>query len=143
MLFSSPYGESYMKQHVLSKNGMSFEETGRLAASRLEWLLHQTRHSLKNTFTRADFQLMASCFMGDIFYPDQLDNLASDLCDEHGLDMDQLRDGPFTTLVFKLADLTPLERVALADALEQAWYRQSEAGPDYFEVLAELGFDLG
>lgn len=80
---------------------------------------------------------------GDLFFPDQLGHIASDLCRHLGVESFLSSGRPLAQLTEKLIDLTACQRLTLADALEQAWHRgmkQENKSPK--EFFATLGIDL-
>ncbi|CAN0622832.1 protein of unknown function [Burkholderia multivorans] len=86
--------------------------------------------------------VMLNCFQAEIFNPDMLSGIATAVFEESGIDFDEWVASPLANLLQTLRSLSPLERVTLADALEQSWYRAGEDGKTHFEVLAELGIEL-
>lgn len=142
VMFSSSYVDDYDSQHALEKNGMDEEVANYLAASRLQWLLVTARRQLSGRFDTNEMTLMMNCFQGDIFFPDMFNSIATAICEEFGVEIDELDASPLAPLVEKLRGLSELERVTLADALEQAWYRAGENGKTHFEVLTELGIEV-
>ncbi|CAG9179224.1 hypothetical protein [Cupriavidus pinatubonensis] len=139
VLFSGHHTMAYLSQHVLAKNGMNFEAAGVLATARLQWLLEQTRLQLSGRFDKDEVTAMFNCFQGEIFFPDMFNGMATAICEDRGLELDEVADSSLAPLVAKLRNLSALERVTLADALEQAWYRAGEDGKDHFTILADLG----
>ena len=158
-IFSESYIRNYLSEHapahvrandegelkdvVESCDDRSFEVPALLAAGRLDWLLQQTRSSLSGLLSTQEVAMLLDCYQGALFFPDQLDSIASDLCDHLGLDSDLCSSTPVAQLVDSLIDLTPLQRVTLADALEQAWHRgmkQENKSPK--EFFATLGIEL-
>ena len=114
-----------------------------LAAGRLDWLLRQTRPSLSGLFAESDVSALMDCYQGDMFFPDQMNSIASDLCDHLGVELDAYANSSIGPLVDKLQGLSAVQRVALADALEQAWHRglkQENKSPT--EYFATLGINL-
>lgn len=140
--FSAYYAENYHKQHALPKNGLSTGMVGFLAAARLEWLMERTRHQLNGRFSSKEIGALLNCYQAEIFFPQMFDGMASAICDDQGIEVDAHENSPIALLVQKLLGLSPLERVTLADAVEQAWYRTGENDKTHIEVLAELGILL-
>lgn len=94
-------------------------------------------------FSGDDVICLMDCFQGDIFFPDQMRDLASDLCDHWGIEPDDYSATEFAPLIDKLLALSSVQRLTLADALEQAWYRGYEMNRDPLEIFSELGIELG
>ncbi|WP_308142714.1 hypothetical protein [Burkholderia pseudomallei] len=140
--FSGSYVDNYMSQHVLEKNGLNAESAGMLAASRLQWLLVQTRPQLSGRFDEKEIVALLNCFQAEIFFPDMFNSIAATVCEDSGIEVGEVDGSALAPLVEKLCGLSALERVTLADALEQAWYRAGEDGKTHLEVIAELGIEV-
>jgi len=157
--FSESYIRNYLSEHapahlkaaeegkpkevVEAFNDRSFEVPALLAAGRLDWLLQQTRSSLSGLFSTQEVAMLLDCYQGDLFSPDQLGHIASDLCKHLGVESFLSSGRPLAQLTEKLIDLTPSQRLTLADALEQAWHRgmkQENKSPQ--EFFAALGIEL-
>lgn len=124
-------------------HGQSVEVPTLLATARLDWLLRKARRSLSGLLSEHDVNILLDCYQGDIFFPDQFDSIASDLCDHLGIEISDHETSMIGPLVDKLIQLDSSQRLALADALEQAWHRgmeQENKSPK--EFLATLGIDL-
>lgn len=142
MLFSVGYASQYLTQHSSSPTRMDPDSVSLLAVGRLEWLLRKTRHALAGRFNEDEFRVLMDCYQADLFFPDQLGSIASDLCDHLGVDLDDYEDSEVAELVTKLRALSSIERVTLADALEQAWHRGLADGMPPKDFLAGLGLEL-
>jgi hypothetical protein len=93
-------------------------------------------------FTEREFMLLLNCFQGDIFCPDQISRMACELCDDLGVDVDSYKTSGIAALIGKIQDLSAAQRVALADALEQAWHSGAMRNRTPREILGELGIEL-
>lgn len=93
------------------------------AAGRLEWLLREARPSLSGRLSKRDVITLLDCYQGHIFSPDNFDCIPSDLCAHLGIELDLYGTSDIAPLVDKLLDLNAIQRLTLADALEQAWHR--------------------
>lgn len=122
-MFSTCYMASYLQDHSDGGTGLSSDEAAMMAAGRLEWLLKETRPLLNGLFSERDVVVLLDCYQGGIFFPDQMNCIASDLCDHLGIDLDAYETSGFAPLVDKLRRLTAIQRVTLADVLEQTWHR--------------------
>lgn len=140
--FSADYAANYIGQHALARNGLTAESAGMLAVSRLQWLLAQTRPQLSGRFSEYEVTELLNCYQGEVFFPDMFNEMATEICEDHGLEIDEVDGSYLAELVEKLFGLSPLERVTLADALEQAWYRAGENGRTHLEVIKELGIEV-
>lgn len=117
--------------------------TALMAAGRLDWLLRKTRASLSGMFSEADVFALLDCNQGDIFYSSKFDRLASDLCDHLGIDLDDYETSHIALLVNKLRSLSSVQRVTLADALEQTWlHGVNQKSMTPVEAFETLGIDL-
>ncbi len=157
--FSVSYIASYLNEHaaqseeaVEAVNGENANETGDgkgsevatfMAAGRLDWLLRSTRPSLNGLLSEKDVATLLNCYRGEMFFPGQFECLASDLCDHRGVGPKTYKTSSIAGLVEKLLKLSPIQRVTLADALEQTWHRgmkQEDKSPK--EFFATLGIEL-
>jgi hypothetical protein len=105
-------------------------------------VLGYARRELAGQFSEVDIGLLLSCYQAEVFFPDQLRSLASDLLEDLGLDVEDYHEEPVAPLIDKLRALTPVQRVALADALEQTWSRGLPAGKAVAAFFGELGIEL-
>lgn len=142
MSYSSDNMHQYLDQHVNAALAMDSGRAALMATGRLGWLLQRIRPSLSALFTEAEFALLLNCFRGDLFFPAQLHCIASDLCDDLGIELDRDRTSDIAALVDKVKALTDAQRLTLADVLEQAWHRGVQCNRAPKEVLRELGIEL-
>ena len=120
-----------------------FHVTSQMAAGRLDWVLKKTRPSLSGLFSEADVFALLDCNQSDIFSPSNLDRIASDLCDHLGIEIDSYETSEVSTLVETLLDLSPIQRLTLADALEQTWHHgMKQEGKSPRESFWTLGIEL-
>ena len=133
---------AYQDQHINEDLGLDSYKTALLAAGRLQWLQKDTRKRISGVFTEKEFVTLLDCYCGELFFTDQLRGIASDLCDDHGVDIDDYQTSAIAPLVDKIRLLGAAERLALADALEQVWHRGLKEGRGLHEILSELGIDL-
>lgn len=122
-MFSTCYMASYLQDHSDGGAGLSSDEAAMMAAGRLEWLLKETRPLLNGLFNEREVMVLLDCYQDGIFFPDQMNCIASDLCDHLGIELDAYETSGFAPLVDKLRRLTAIQRVTLADVLEQTWHR--------------------
>jgi hypothetical protein len=141
--FSSYYMACYLQEHADNGAGMNSEEVSMLAAGRLDWLLRETRPTLSGLFSEQDFIALLDCYQGDMFFPDQMNSIASGLCDHLGIELDDYEASGIAPLIEKLRGLNAVQRVTLADALEQTWHRgiEVEQKPPR-DFLASIGIAL-
>lgn len=142
LTFSRSWAERYTQERVGGDMAFDEQTLGTMASARLEWVLAYTRKELADRFNEADISLLLNCYQAEIFFPDQFRSLASALLDDLGIEMAEYHDYPVAPLIDKLRELKPAERVALADALEQTWYRGLPAGKSIMEFFGELGIQL-
>jgi hypothetical protein len=139
---SSHYMASYLQEHADNGTGLNSESAAMMAAGRLEWLLLETRPTLSGLFSERDVMVLLDCYQGEIFFPEQMNCIASDLCDHLGVELVDETSG-IGRLIHTLRGLTAIQRVTLADALEQTWHRgmkEEQRGPSDF--LASMGIVL-
>ena len=157
-MFSASYMASYLSEHTAvhmkvndegsprgdgkTLHDLSSQVPALLATGRLEWLLRETRSSLSGLLSENDVATLLDCYQGDIFFPDQFNSIASDLCDHLGIELDDYETSDIASLVDKLRRLNSVQRVTLADALEQAWHRGLKENLTPKELLATLGIEL-
>lgn len=122
-MFSSHYMTSYLQEHADNGSGLSSPKAAMMAAGRLDWLLKETRPTLNGLFNERDVMVLLDCYQGGIFFPDQMNCIASDLCDHLGIELDAYETSGVAPLIGKLRGLTAMQRVTLADVLEQTWHR--------------------
>ncbi len=140
--FSRFYSSRYADDHRLPSGEISVEQTLDIASARLQWALEQVRPTLSGIFTENDILMLMDCFQADLFSPGQFNSIASELCDHHGIELEDYESTSLGELVGKLFALDQIQKMALADALEQAWHRglKSNQGPE--EFLLTLGIEL-
>jgi hypothetical protein len=158
-MFSEHYMANYISEHAATHTGTSDEDgvgadnkvpddqrvevPALLATARLHWLLQKARRSLSGLLSEHDVNILLDCYQGVVFFPDQFDSMASDLANHFGIDIDDYETSMIGPLVDKLIQLNSSQRLALADALEQAWHRgmnRENKSPKVF--FATLGIDL-
>ena len=140
---SSHYMASYLREHADNGTGLSSESAAMMAAGRLEWLLLETRPTLSGLFSERDVMVLLDCYQGEILFPEQMNCIASDLCDHLGVELADYQTSGIGPLIHTLRGLTAIQRVTLADALEQTWHRgmkEEQRGPRDF--LASMGVVL-
>lgn len=108
--------------------------TVQIAVARLDALLDQGRQQISELFTEDEFIMLLNCHQGQFLTPYECRRMASTLCDELGIEIDEYHVSPLRDFIDRLRGLTPLQSMALADALEVAWH----TGPPAFERLAEM-----
>lgn len=134
---------AYLQERAGNSMGLSQDQAAYMAAARLNWLLTSTRASLSGIFTSEDLSLLLGCFQGEVFFPHQIDTIAEALCDDQGIEHGEVPDSHIAPLVAKLLALVPVQRLALADLLEQTWYvglKQQQVAPAAF--VKSLGIKL-
>lgn len=142
LTFSADWAERYTRERVGGKMAFDERTLGTMASARLEYVLECARRELEGRFCEAEIGLLLNCYQGEVFFPDQFRSFASDLLDDLGLNVETYDQEPIAPLIDKLRALTPAQRVALADALEQTWYRGIPEGTAVAEFFAELGIEL-
>jgi hypothetical protein len=141
--FSSHYMTSYLQEHVDNEEGFSSNQAATMAAGRLEWLLRESRPTLSGLFTESDVITLMDCYHDSMFFPDQMNCIATDLCDHLGDELGPYETSGIAPLIDKLDSLSPVQRVTLADALEQTWYRgMKKEQKQPREFLASMGILL-
>jgi hypothetical protein len=142
MNFSADYSNLYIEQHQIANRGLTSDEAKIIACARLEWIFQMVRPALSEKFSEDDFVVLLDCYRADLFFPDQFNSLASDLCDHLGIDLDDYASSDSKGLIDKLRGLEPVQKVAMADALEQLWHRGLKSGLSIPEFLETIGIQL-
>ncbi|WP_323139978.1 hypothetical protein [Massilia phyllosphaerae] len=133
------YMALYMDEHADNGAGLNIKKSALMAAGRLYWLLRETRPTLSGLFSEGDILTLLNCHQGNMFYPERMDKIESDLCDEFGVALDDAYEPTLGQLIEKLRSLNALQRMTLADALEQTWYRgiglEKKQAKDFLKTL--------
>lgn len=133
----------YVLEHADNGTGLDFNQSAMMAAGRLDWLLREARPTLSGLFSEEDIATLAKCFEGNIFCSDQIDSIASDFCDRVGIEFRFYSNSSIGSLTERLLSLSPVQRVTLADALEQMRYHGMKVeGMRPTEFLESLGISL-
>jgi hypothetical protein len=126
---SQPWGQQYQQQHA-------FQESANrtyLAEARLHFVLAKSRQELSGHFTEGELFDLLSCFQGELFDPEGIEDMPGALLD----------DQPgHAELAEKIAQLTTAQRLGLADLLEQIWYRHAAEDCTPQEIAAKLQVTL-
>jgi hypothetical protein len=104
------------------------------AVGRLEWILNGAREEISGLFTKEEFILMLNCFQGEVMNPRICQRLASTVCDDLGIEIDEYEVSPLADFIDRLRNLNTSQRAALADALEITWHSGSEG----FKLLEDM-----
>lgn len=157
-MFYKPYTEEYLSKHLAvhskasdeggnERDGKTCSERSSevpalLATGRLAWLLDETRPSLSGLLSESDVATLLDCYLGNIFIPDQLYNIECELCDHLGIELVDYETSDIASLIDKIRPMDFMQRVTLADALEQTWHRGMKEGLTPKEFLATLGIEF-
>lgn len=127
-MFSKTEAEQFRNEHkrFFATNGT---EGTVLALSRLHALQIHGRSMLGGKFTKREFAGLLTCFQNEIFFPAAIADMAGAVMD------DSSGNKP---LAQKVANLTHLERYALADLIELSWNNQCDEC-DVFDTAEILG----
>lgn len=104
----------------------------------LQDLLKQCRMELSGVFSRDDLFIMLNGVFQSRYAPDELHRLATDICDDLGVEIDEAEQSSLWPLLERLFSLTKAQSVALCDALQLALV--AEEGP--LECWKALGIEL-
>lgn len=113
--------------------GLTDAIRSQLTEARLQALLEEHRRSLCGHFTAAEFLSLLDCYQGEVFDPFGVEDMAGALVD-HAPELEPLAR--------KVASLSTGSRYALADLIEQAWYRCPAEGKSHESIARELGVTL-
>ena len=101
-------------------------------------LLNQYRQELSGLFSRDDLLILLNGMFQSRYAPDELHRLATDICDDLGVEIDQAEQSSLWPLLERLFSLTKGQSVALCDALQLALV--AKEGP--VECWKALGIEL-
>ena len=122
---------------------VSNENMAMLACARLDWLLSEVRPQLSGLFSVSDIMTMMNSNLERIHSPQYAARIASNICDDLGIDLDAELPDELEKLVNILCKLEAAQSIALADALEQAWYRSEDTkNLSIREFFATLDIEL-
>ncbi len=101
-------------------------------------LLSQYRQELSGLFSRDDLLILLNGLFQSRHEPNELHRLATDICDDMGVEIDEAEQSSLWPLLERLFSLTKGQSVALIDALQRALV--AEEGPS--ECWRALGIEL-
>lgn len=101
-------------------------------------LLNQHRQELSGHFSRDDLFILLNGVFRSRYEPNELHRLATDICDDLGVEIDEAEQSSLWPLLERLFSLTKGQSVALCDALQLALV--AEEGPA--ECWKALGIEL-
>src|SRR5574340_816994 len=79
---------AYQNQHINEAQELDSYKSALLAAGRLQVVLEHARKCISGVFTYGEIVTLLNCYCGELFFTDQLHGIASDLCDDHGVEID-------------------------------------------------------
>lgn len=130
----------YGEQHTCF--GLTQTDTAFLASARLSRLLDESRKTLIGVFTVDDITLLLNCFLNEMFLPEQMCDLVPSVLDYLDANSGNSCSIESSRLINKLQNLTAVQHVAVADALEQTFYRGKYEGLSAVEVFTSMGIAL-
>ena len=101
-------------------------------------MLSQYRQELTGLFGRDDLLILLNGLLQSRYEPNELHRLATDICDDMGVEIDEAEQSSLWPLLVRLFSLTKGQSVALIDALQLAFVAQE--GPA--ECWKALGIEL-
>ena len=101
-------------------------------------LLSQYRQELSGLFSRDDLLVLLNGLFQSRYEPNELHRLATDICDDMGVEIAEAEQSSLWPLLERLFSLTKGQSVALIDALQLAL--AAEVGPT--ECWKALGIEL-
>ena len=101
-------------------------------------LLNQFRQELSGVFSRDDLFILLNGVFQSRYEPNELHRLATDICDDLGVEIDEAEQSGLWPLLERLFSLSKGQSVALIDALQRALV--AEQGPS--ECWKALGIEL-
>lgn len=142
LMMSARYAEQYVEQHEILEDGLTADMAKTLASARLEWLLQAARPQLCGIWTLQDFFHMVNCFRSGLFHPDMYLSLEWTIWDDQSAYSHKEESSHLKELVDSVLALNPLQKVALADTLEQLWHRGFRMHVPIADFLETLGIEL-
>lgn len=130
--FSHDYARRYHEQHSAIA-GMTEGIRSHLAEARLQAMLEEHRRQLDGRLTYDEFIRLLDCFQGELFDPHGVEDMVGALHDHAPQNAPLLR---------KLASLSMGEKFALADLVEQAWYRSAAEETSVTHIAGMLGISF-
>jgi len=133
--------QTYLLAHSFDELEGSEEAMGatvKFALGRLEWLLDEGRQQISGKFSHEEFVILLDCYKGDFLTQKDCQTIATTVRNERSMQPVDTKKLSFARFVDRLRALTKLQRAALADAIEVAWY----SGRPVNEALADLGIRL-
>lgn len=120
--------------HALNQPTASTEDSD----DDLQNLLKQYRQELSGVFSRDDLFILLNCVFQSRYAPNDLHRLATDICHDQAVEIDEAKQSSLWPLLERLFSLTKGQSFALIDALQSALV--AEEGPT--ECWKALGIDL-
>lgn len=104
----------------------------------LQDLLKQCRMELSGVFSREDLFILLNSMFQNRYAPNELHRLATAICDDLGVEIDESEQSSLWPLLERLFSLTKGQSVALCDALQRALTAEEEPA----QCWKALGIEL-
>jgi hypothetical protein len=131
----------YLDTHT-SRRGLTNADALLVATGQLNGLLSLVRPNLSGVFTREDIQVLGTCIGAGPIGSREIEYFPSIVLDNYGVEPEDYEKTSLAPLIDKLLKLTPLERLALADAIDQTCYFPKDESLSMREGFAKLGIEL-
>lgn len=133
----------YLQARDNDERGLDPEKVVWLAAARMQVLHDLTTPSLSGKFSESEIFTLMGFYSGDVISPERWVNMTVELNNYLGPDEPYSRE--MDRLFEKLEGLSALERLTLADAVEQVSYQRGAEMADRLspkEFLPSIGIEL-
>lgn len=136
------FAEAYLESRFVSQSPDASEEAlqGTLmhAVARLHWILNSGRQEISNIFTEEEFIQLLSCFQGELMSPQNGSQIATTLCYDAGIELEDYENSSLANLIDRLCSLNTVQAAALMDALEVWWH----SGSNGFAALKDMNLQF-
>ena len=131
----------YLEAHT-SPRSLTDADALLVATGQLNGLLRLARPNLSGLFTREDIQVLGTCIGAGPIGSREIQYFPSIVLDDYGIEPEDYERTKLAPLIDKLLELTPLECLALADAIDQTCYFARDESLSLQERFAKLGIEL-
>jgi hypothetical protein len=133
--------KKYLEAHT-SPRSLTDADALLVATGQLNGLLRLARPNLSGVFTLEDIQVLGTCIGAGPIGSSEIQYFPSIVLDNYGIEPEDYERTRLAPLIDKLLELTPLECLALADAIDQTCYFARDESLSLRERFAKLGIEL-
>jgi len=132
---------NFISGHIKRSTRQYDETTALLDIGRLDYLLRNIRRELSWHFTELEIQVLVKSLNGVPLLPDETDFSLDSICKHFHISHITYRLSKFVPLIAKILKLSAAQKLALADAIEQAWTKKMY-GDSAVEFIRSLGIEI-